>query len=173
MARPTKRDVVIEALKFRRPPYVPWAWDMTQRCAERMKAHREHRVPLSGAVVTLLEGLPWRAETGLLFRSPITARALSDMALTKTLRDMGVPATAHGFRSSFRDWCAEVTSYPREVAEQALAHVVDDKVEAAYRRGDLFMKRVKLMAAWAKFCLSPPAKRGAVRPFPEAARGAD
>ena len=69
---------------------------------------------------------------------------------------MQVPVTVHGFRSSFRDWVSERTNYPREVAEMALAHTIDDKVEAAYRRGDLFAKRVRLMAEWGRFCSRPP-----------------
>jgi integrase len=77
------------------------------------------------------------------------------MSLLAMLRTMGRSVTAHGFRSSFRDWAAEQTNFPREVAEQALAHVIGDKVEAAYRRGDLFEKRRRLMLAWAEYCGKP------------------
>jgi integrase len=77
------------------------------------------------------------------------------MALSALMRRMQVNAVPHGFRSSFRDWCAERTNFPRELAEQALAHVLTNKVEAAYRRSDLFDKRRKLMDAWARFCASP------------------
>ena len=76
---------------------------------------------------------------------------LSDMALTAVMRRMDVDAVPHGFRSTFRDWASETTNYPRDVAEMALAHTIGDKVEAAYRRGDLFDKRTKMMADWAKF----------------------
>ena len=86
-------------------------------------------------------------------------KPLSNMAMLALLRRMGRgDLTAHGFRSTFRDWCAESTNYPREVAEAALAHTLDDKVEAAYRRGDLMEKRSRLMADWATFCgrAAPP-----------------
>jgi integrase len=91
-----------------------------------------------------------------------SGKALSDMTLTAVLRRMKVPATAHGFRSTFRDWAAERTAIPSEVAEMALAHAVGDQTEAAYRRGDLFEKRRELMSLWAKFIETPPAK-GSVR----------
>jgi integrase len=118
--------------------------------ADRMKAGRQHRVPLSKTAVDLLQSLPGeRAPDLLLF--PGMNGPLSDMSLTAVLRRMKVQATAHGFRSTFRDWVSEQTSYPGEVAEMALAHAVGDKVEAAYRRGDLFEKRVALMSDWADF----------------------
>ena len=120
--------------------------------AERMKAKKEHRVPLSPAAVKLLKELPRIEGTDLVFPPPRGAKPLSDNTLTKVLKDMGVPVTAHGFRSTFRDWAAEATHYPRDVAEMALAHTIGDKVEAAYRRGDLFEKRTALMSDWAKFC---------------------
>jgi len=123
--------------------------------AERMKSKREHRVPLSDEAVRLLKALPLLEGTELVFPSPMTGRQLSDMSLTKVLRDMGVSVTVHGFRSSFRDWCAETTAYPSEVAEAALAHVVRNQVEAAYRRGDLFEKRRQLMQEWGTFCTTP------------------
>ena len=82
---------------------------------------------------------------------------LSDMTLSAILKRMEIDAVPHGFRSTFRDWVAEQTGYPREVAEQALAHGLKDKVEAAYQRGDLFDKRKRLMADWANFCNQPPA----------------
>ena len=118
---------------------------------ERMKADREHRVPLSDEVVRLLRDLPRFEGSEYVFPSPRTGRPLSDSALTKVLRDLGFDVTAHGFRSSFRDWCAETTRYPREVAEMALAHAIPSAVEAAYRRGDLFEKRRKMMNAWSDF----------------------
>jgi integrase len=119
--------------------------------AERMKAGREHRVPLSKAAVDLLRGLPRHANTELIF---VGARGgpLSDMTLSAVIRRMGAPCVPHGFRSTFRDWAAERTSYPSEMAEMALAHTISNKVEAAYRRGDLFEKRRRMMEDWARFC---------------------
>jgi len=116
---------------------------------ERMKMKREHRVPLSPAVLKLLRTLPRDSE--LLFPSP-TGLRLSDMTLSAVMRRMGADAVPHGLRSTFRDWAAEETSYPNHVVEQALAHAISDRVEAAYRRGDLFKKRRALMEDWAKFC---------------------
>ncbi len=118
--------------------------------ATRMKAGKEHRVPLSDAALALLQALPKMAGTELVFPAP-RGGALSDMTLTAVLRRMQVPAVPHGFRSTFRDWAAERTNYPRDVAEMALAHAIGDKVEAAYRRGDLFQKRTLMMADWAAF----------------------
>ncbi len=118
---------------------------------ERMKAGREHRVPLSEAAIALLKALPRLGGTDLVFPSS-KGSELSNMTLTAVLRRMEVPVTSHGFRSTFRDWAAERTNYPRDVAEMALAHTISSKVEAAYRRGDLFSKRQRLMEDWAKFC---------------------
>ena len=129
--------------------------------AERMKAGREHRVPLSAAAIGLLERLPRKEGVELVFPGT-KARPLSDMTLTAVLRRMRVDAVPHGFRSTFRDWCAERTSYPSEVAEMALAHAVGDKVEAAYRRGDLYEKRVRVMADWAAFLNRGETRRGTV-----------
>ena len=129
--------------------------------AERMKAHKEHRVPLSEAAVTLLRSLPRIAGTDLVFPAPRGGQ-LSDMSLVAVTRRMEVKAVPHGFRSTFRDWCAERTNYPREVAEMALAHAIGDKVEAAYRRGDLFEKRRRLMKDWAAFCANPEIRKGSV-----------
>jgi integrase len=125
--------------------------------AERMKAGREHRVPLSKpALVILGERHKAAAGSEYVFPGAQKRKPLSNMAMLQTLRRMGRGnLTVHGFRSTFRDWAAERTTYPAEVAEAALAHVVGDKVEAAYRRGDLFDKRRKLMAAWAEFCTAP------------------
>jgi integrase len=121
--------------------------------AERMKAGREHRVPLSGAALALLKGLPREQDNPFVF---IGARqdGLSGMAMSTVLKRMGYRdrATVHGFRSSFRDWTAEKTDYQNHIAEAALAHTVGDKVEAAYRRGDLFEKRRNLMEDWACYC---------------------
>ena len=120
--------------------------------AARMKAKREHRVPLSVRVIEVLRGLPVVAG-GLVFPGMREGSPLSDMTLTAVLRRMGRgDLTAHGFRSTFRDWAAERTNYPRDVAEMALAHTIGDKVEAAYRRGDLFDKRSRMMEDWARLC---------------------
>jgi integrase len=107
-------------------------------------------VPLSKAVLALLAGLPRLAGSDLVFWAP-RGGTLSDMALTAVMRRMGVDAVPHGARSTFRDWCAERTAYPRDVAEMALAHAIGDKVEAAYRRGDLMDKRRRMMGEWAAF----------------------
>ncbi len=120
--------------------------------AERMKAKREHRVPLSTRVIEVLRAQPVVAGD-LVFPGMREGSPLSDMTLTAVLKRMGRPdLTAHGFRSTFRDWAAERTNYPREVAEAALAHTIENKVEAAYRRGDLFEKRRRMMEDWSKFC---------------------
>lgn len=119
---------------------------------ERMKAGKEHRVPLSDEALRLLEALPRFADNDMVFPSPRRAIALSDMTLTAVMRRMGREEVPHGFRSTFRDWAAERTNYPREVAEMALAHTIGNAVEAAYRRGDLFEKRARMMQDWAKFC---------------------
>lgn len=135
--------------------------------ADRMKADKEHRVPLSPAAIELLTTLPRIADTNLVFPSTKNTE-LSDMTLTSVIRRMdevsikadgngwkdstGKVITAHGFRSTFRDWAGETTGYPREVIEHALAHQLKDKAEAAYARGTLFEKRRRLMADWAKYC---------------------
>ncbi len=119
--------------------------------ASRMKASREHRVPLSDAALALLVSLPRIVGNDLVFPAP-RGGVLSDATMGAVLKRLGVPVTVHGFRSTFRDWCAESTSYPQHVAEMALAHTIGDKVEAAYRRGDLFEKRVRLMDDWASWC---------------------
>ncbi len=138
--------------------------------AERMKAGREHRVPLSPQAIALLRALPKFKGAEFIFPSTKAGAALSDMTMTAVIRRMNAkqsPApwvdrearevVPHGFRSTFRDWAAERTAFPREVAEQALAHTLSDAVEAAYRRSDLFDKRRALMVAWAGFCDAPAA----------------
>lgn len=119
--------------------------------AERMKAGQEHRVPLPKAAIQVLLSTPDEDRSGLLFPAPRGGQ-LSDMSLTSVLRRMEVDAVPHGFRSTFRDWVGELTTYPRELAELALAHMLENKVEAAYRRGDALEKRRGMMEAWAKFC---------------------
>jgi integrase len=128
--------------------------------ADRMKAGREHRVPLSDAAVAVLETVQplglMRDGSAPVFPGPRRALSMSNMVLLMLLRRMKRDdLTAHGFRSTFSDWAAERTAYPREVVEMALAHTVGDKVEAAYRRGDLFDKRRQLADAWARFCATP------------------
>ena len=121
--------------------------------AARMKMEREHRVPLSDAAVELLESLPRVEDEALIFPSSKRHTALSDMTLTAVLRRMERhDVTVHGFRSTFRDWAAEATNYPGDMAELALAHSIGDKVEAAYRRGDMLKKRFRMMNEWAKYC---------------------
>jgi integrase len=121
--------------------------------AKRMKMAQEHRVPLSDVAVDLLTSLPRMEGTELIFPSSRTNTPLSDMTLTAVLRRCGGEAyTVHGFRSCFRDWLAETTNYSNEACELALAHSVSNKVEAAYRRGDMLEKRVAMMNDWASFC---------------------
>lgn len=122
--------------------------------AERMKAAREHIVPLSTQAVALFERMiaHRRSYNDLVFPGQKRNKPLSDMTLTKALRDMGLNVTAHGFRSTFRDWVAEQTDYPDAVAEMALAHVVSEKQVAAYKRTTLLAKRRELMTAWADYC---------------------
>lgn len=125
---------------------------------DRMKAGKEHRVPLTDAAIAILRALPRLDDSpdSPVFFAPRGGH-LSDMALTAVLRRMKIDVTVHGFRSSFRDWAADQTSFPREVAEQALAHTLQG-VEAAYRRSDLFEKRRALMDAWASYCAPGDAK---------------
>jgi integrase len=121
----------------------------------RMKAGKEHRVPLSGRALAITDEMEAARinDHEFVFPGGKPRKPLSNMAMLKVLQRMGRgDLTAHGFRSSFRDWAAERTAFPHEVAEMALAHTVSDKVEAAYRRGDLFQKRRQLMEAWAKHC---------------------
>ena len=126
--------------------------------AERMKAGREHRVPLSGPALDVLDRMkPLATNPGdFVFPGEGKSKHLSNMALSVLLRRMGrQDITVHGFRSTFRDWASESTTYSREVAEKALAHSLKDKVEAAYRREDLLPKRAEMMADWATFCMTP------------------
>jgi integrase len=122
----------------------------------RTKTGKPHKVPLSDAALALLATLPREGE--YVFIGSRAGKPLSDMSLLAVMKRMGRDEKPHGFRSTFSDWCAEQTAYPSEVREMALAHTVSDKVEAAYRRGDMFAKRARLMADWARFCASPSAK---------------
>ena len=121
--------------------------------AARMKAGREHRVPLSSRALAILEAVA-EAKTGeFVFAGQKAGKPLSGMAMEMLLRRMkAASVTVHGFRSSFRDWCGEATSFPREIAEAALAHVSGDATERAYRRGDALEKRRALMEAWTNYC---------------------
>lgn len=119
--------------------------------ADRMKAGREHRVPLTPAAVVIIEAMKKERSNEFIFPGLKKDKPLSNMALLKMLKDMGRnDLTVHGFRSTFRDWAAECSDMPREVAEAALAHTLDNKVEAAYRRTDFFEKRIALMEAWSR-----------------------
>ena len=119
---------------------------------QRMKAKRPHRVPLSRRALEVLSDATAIADgSGLLFPGTKYGKPLSDATLSKLLRDLGIQAVPHGFRSSFRDWAAECTDAPRAVMEAALAHVIKDKAEAAYARTDLFDRRRKLMDDWAAY----------------------
>lgn len=124
--------------------------------ASRMKSGREHRVPLSAPVTEILNGIGRGADDRFIFAGDKGNFPLSNMAMLTVLRRMKRnDLTVHGFRSTFRDWAAERTNFASEVAEAALAHVIGGKTEAAYRRGDLFEKRRRLMMAWATFCATP------------------
>lgn len=121
--------------------------------ADRMKAKKEHRVPLSTKALALLAEQKKLFPEGFVFPGAKEGKPLSDMSLTAVLRRMDrTEITVHGFRSTFRDWAAESTAYPGEMVEMALAHTIGNKVEAAYRRGDLFEKRRRLMQDWSDFC---------------------
>lgn len=147
-------------------------FNLTQRLwtipAERMKAGRDHRVPLSAPALQILETLRQLPESPFILPAGRLG-PVSNMIMLMTLRRMGKSElTVHGFRSTFSDWVTERTGFPPEVREMALAHTISNKVEEAYRRGDLFQKRRQPMDAWAKFATSP-APTGAVVPFAKAA----
>jgi integrase len=139
--------------------------------AERMKGGREHRVPLSDRAMAILAELHEVHLSGFVFPGFKRGRPLSDMALEAVLRRAKVNVTVHGFRSSLRDWAGDSTGFPRDVVEAALAHAIENKTEAAYRRSDALEKRRELMAVWAAYC-NPTAKeaRGNVTPLRPAAR---
>jgi integrase len=131
---------------------------------QRMKANREHRVPLTDAMIAALNKLPRENGNPFVFVGPRKG-GLSNMAMDAVLRRMGYKdrATIHGFRSTFRDWASEISSFPGDVAEAALAHITGDKVELSYKRGDLLLKRRKLMEAWSGFCAKTPTEANNVR----------
>jgi integrase len=124
---------------------------------ERMKANKEHRAPLSAAALAILDKMQKIRHGDFVFPGKFAGRPLSGMVMLKLLRRMGrTGLTAHGFRSTFSDWCRECTNFPAEVRAMALAHTIGDKVEEAYSRGDLFQKRRQLADAWARYCTAPP-----------------
>ncbi len=128
--------------------------------AERMKAKKEHRVPLCDRAIEILQNVPREAGNPYLFPGAKEGQGLSNMAMLELLRGMrGRGATVHGLRSSFRDWAAETTHYPNEILEMALAHTIGNKAEAAYRRGDLVMKRARLMDEWSRYCAGKPRRK--------------
>ena len=125
--------------------------------AERIKTGKEHRIPLSDSAIAILEKLQVIKDGEYVFNNR-NQKPISNMAMLQLLKRMNkAEITVHGFRSTFRDWAAEQTNYPREVAEAALSHAVGDKVEAAYRRSDFFEKRRQMMDAWARYCEMPTA----------------
>jgi len=141
--------------------------------ASRMKARQEHRVPLPSKAIMILNAIPRIDENPYVFTGHNHGKPLSNMALLKMMRDLGYTGNPdqndkkpkyvpHGFRSSFRDWSGEESHFPRDVAEMALAHTIENKVEAAYRRGDLFEKRRLMMQEWAIFCSQDYVKRNCI-----------
>jgi integrase len=131
--------------------------------AARMKADKDHTVPLAPAALTILAAQSRNSE--FVFAAPRSGRAMERHALADMMKAMGHRETVHGFRSSFSDWAADNTAFPQEVREQALAHAIPNKVEAAYRRGILLEKRRRLMVDWSRFCASPVAERDNVVGF--------
>jgi integrase len=131
--------------------------------AARMKAGREHRVPLSPRAMDIVEAMAKLESDCYLFPGPKPKKPLSSMAMAMLLRRMKTEVTVHGFRSTFRDWASETTGFSHEVCEMALAHTISNKAEAAYRRGDLFDKRRTLMEAWAGYCATQ--KGGKIAPI--------
>lgn len=132
--------------------------------AERMKARVEHRVPLTESAADILRALPRPEGSDFVFAAPRGGQ-LSDMALTAVMRRMQLTEVPHGLRSTFRDWAAERTNFPRDLAEKALAHTLESKVESSYQRGDRLEKRRVMMAAWAKFLATPRTKASNVAPM--------
>jgi integrase len=130
----------------------------------RMKAGREHRVPLSNRAMEIIKSIPRQGD--YVFAGAREGKPLSNMAMLELIRGMiGNGYTVHGFRSTFRDWCRERTNYPGEIAELCLAHVNKNKTEAAYLRGGALEKRQKLMSEWARYCSTSPTTTGEVVPI--------
>jgi integrase len=166
--------LVLTATRLKEATNASWAEiDLPNRMwtipANRMKGGREHRVPLSDDAVAVLKSMQEIRHSDYIFPGmhvgrPVGARTIADIVKELAGREI----TIHGFRSTFRDWASERTNFPREVAEMALAHTIPSAVEAAYRRGDLFEKRRRLMEAWAEYCTKPKAdsKVVAIRGWP-------
>ena len=127
--------------------------------SDRIKAGRTHRVPLSHDAMEILAWVRTMATAALVFPGWVAGRPLSLASMLRSKAGRGGDATVHGFRSTFRDWASEHTNYPRDVAEMALAHSIGDRVEAAYRRGDLFERRKLMMEDWATFVRTPPSTK--------------
>jgi integrase len=166
--------VVLTACRSGEARLAQWSeFDMVEKTwnipGERMKSGRPHRVPLSDEVMALLTGLERMEGTELLFPGKKEDSPISDMTMTKIMRDMGVDAVPHGFRATFSSWTASSTAYPFEVREMALAHAIGDGTVAAYQRSDLFEKRRNLMADWAKFTNTAPVVGDNVVPMHKAA----
>ncbi len=162
--------LILTAARSGEVRYATWSeFDLESRIwtvpKERMKAGREHRVPVSEPAAALLLRLPRLDGSNVVFPGA-RGGPISDMTISAVTRRMAVPTVPHGFRSSFRDWAAERTSHPAEVAEMALAHTITNKVEAAYPRADLFDKRRALMADWAAFATGPTKSTGQNEAFP-------
>lgn len=150
----SERNGVLMGARWEEIDFAAGVWTVP---AVRMKAGREHRVPLSDRCLAILVGLSAGKAEGFIFHGQRLDQPLSDMALEALMRRLNAkPYTVHGFRSTFRDWAGEEASFPREVAEQALAHSVGNEVELAYRRGDALEKRRALMTAWAAFIDTKP-----------------
>jgi integrase len=158
--------MILTATRTNEVRFAPWSeFDLAGRLwtipAARMKAERDHRIPLSEPVLAILSALPEAGER--------VFPGMGQHAILMALQRVEPGITSHGFRSTFRDWVAEQTNFPSEVAEMALAHAVGDKVEAAYRRGDLFEKRRQLAETWARYCAGTA--EGNVVPLREASIG--
>ncbi|SIO51162.1 Integrase [Bradyrhizobium erythrophlei] len=145
----TLPEIDLEAKVWTVPP---------ERAGTKIDGDEPRRVPLSARAIEILKALPRQEGNPHVFIGAKSGKALSNMAMLEMMREMRPGFVPHGFRSTFKDWCSETTNYPNEVSEAALWHVVADKVEAAYRRGDLFEKRCALMADWAAFCCKEMAK---------------
>jgi integrase len=151
--------LIMTACRTREVIEAQWhEFDLEQRVwtipAARMKSSRPHRVPLSDQAVSLIERIPRMEGTAYVFPGRREGRPLSNMALLELVRGLMPGLTVHGFRSTFRDWVSEATEFTPELAEMALAHVIQNATEAAYRRGDMLERRRQLMQAWADFCMS-------------------
>ena len=186
----TRRGVSVRALEFTiltvcrtnevakaRRSEVDWKHKVWTIPGERMKAGKEHRVPLTERALQILEALPVEEGNDYLFIGNRDGKPISNAAMAEMMKEIAPPsatpgriATVHGMRSTFRDWAGEMTNFPRELAEAALAHTLDSKVEAAYQRGDLLLRRRKLIEAWASYCASPVQKGDVVSIHKQAAR---